>query len=219
MDVGAFVMDADGVRWADDLGMQDYNSLESKGVDLWAKKQDGARWKVFRLGTSAHNVLMVDGQQQRVDGAAPIVVAKTGRTVIDASSIYEGQLATARRGVALEADRTVLVQDEISTTAKSANVRWAMVTHAEVRIDGAGGATLAQDGKKLALRVLEPANVVWKIYPTDPPPAATDAPNPGTRMIGFEVRVAAGTAQRLVVQLVPASASVRETTVRPLAAW
>jgi hypothetical protein len=64
MDIGTFVMDADGVRWADDLGSQDYNSLESKGVDLWGKGQDSGRWKVFRLGTSAHNVLMVDGQQQ-----------------------------------------------------------------------------------------------------------------------------------------------------------
>ena len=46
MDVGAFVMDADGVRWADDLGMQDYESLESKGVKLWGKTQDAERWKI-----------------------------------------------------------------------------------------------------------------------------------------------------------------------------
>jgi hypothetical protein len=32
MDIGSFVMDADGVRWAMDFGMQDYESLESKGI-------------------------------------------------------------------------------------------------------------------------------------------------------------------------------------------
>jgi len=35
MDSGSFIMEADGVRWAMDFGSQDYNSLESKGVDLW----------------------------------------------------------------------------------------------------------------------------------------------------------------------------------------
>ena len=32
MDIGSFVMDAYGERWAMDLGMQEYESLESKGV-------------------------------------------------------------------------------------------------------------------------------------------------------------------------------------------
>ncbi|WP_332368846.1 DUF4962 domain-containing protein [Spirosoma telluris] len=31
MDIGSFIMEADGVRWAMDFGMQEYESLESKG--------------------------------------------------------------------------------------------------------------------------------------------------------------------------------------------
>ena len=58
-------------------------------------------------------------------------------------------------------------------------------------IDGAGHAVLTQEGKTLGFRVLEPAGAVVKLYPTDPPPAATDAPNPGTRRVGFEVAVGA----------------------------
>jgi hypothetical protein len=219
MDIGAFVMDADGVRWADDLGMQDYNSIESQGLNLWGKGQDADRWKIFRLGTSAHSVLMVDGQQQRFDGKAPIVLAKTGRTVVNMDSIYQGQLASARRGVALQEDRSVVVQDEVKAPAKAANVRWAMVTRADVKIDGAGHATLTQAGKKLGFRVVEPVGAVVKIYPTDPPPAATDAPNPGTRMVGFEVAVSAGAAQRIVVQLVPRDEKASAPAVTALAAW
>jgi hypothetical protein len=218
MDVGAFVMDADGVRWADDLGMQEYHSLESKGVDLWGKAQESGRWKVFRLGTSSHSVLMVDGQQQRVAGKAPIVVAKTGRTVVDTGPVYQGQLEKALRGVGLRADRTVLVQDEFTTLGQAANVRWAMVTPAAVRIDGPGRATLTQDGKKLSFRVLEPAGAALKIYPTDPP-SAIDAPNPGTRLLGFEVAVPAKTAQRLVVHLVPSSATPADEAIVPLTQW
>jgi hypothetical protein len=219
MDVGAFVMDADGLRWADDLGMQDYNSLESKGVDLWGKTQGAERWRIFRLGTSSHNVLMVDGQMQRVEGDARIVVGKPGRTVVDLTAIYQGQLAQARRGVVLQADRTVRVQDEVKALNKTAAVRWAMVTTAEVKVDGAGQATLSQSGKKLAFRVLEPADAKLKIYPTDPPPSPLDAKNPGTRMLGFEVQVPAGGAQRLVVQLVPQTAAAAAVPVTPLAEW
>jgi hypothetical protein len=218
MDVGAFVMDAEGVRWADDLGMQSYESIEKEGINLWGKTQDAERWKIFRLGTSSHNVLRVDGQQQRVDGKAPIVLAKTGRTVVDLGGIYQGQLAGARRGVALQDDRSVVVQDEVQALGRAASVRWAMVTRAEVKLDGAGRALLTQGGKKLGFRVLEPAGAVVKIYPTDPPPTAIDARNPGTRMIGFEVAVGAGAAQRIVVQLVPQDAG-RAPTVRALAEW
>ncbi|MSU23190.1 MAG: heparinase [Opitutus sp.] len=219
MDIGAFVMDADGVRWADDLGMQDYNSLESNGINLWGKGQDADRWKIFRLGTSAHNVLMVDGQQQRFGGQAPIVLAKPGRTVVDLGPVYQGQLARARRGVALQSDRSVLVQDEITAMSKPATVRWAMVTRAEVTIDGAGRARLTQDGKKLGFRVLEPAGVTVKVYPTDPPPAATDARNPGTRMVGFEVVVGADAARRIVVQLVPRDEMGNVPVMRALGEW
>lgn len=219
MDIGTFVMDADGVRWADDLGMQDYNSLESKGISLWGKTQDAARWAVFRLGTSAHNVLMVDGQPQRVDGHAPVVVARTGRTVVDTSTVYRGQLARSARGVALQPDRTVIVQDEFTAADRAATVRWAMVTRADVALDAAGRATLTQQGKRLAFRVLEPAGATLRVYPTDPPPAPTDARNEGTRQLGFEVAVPAGRAQRIVVQLVPGSATAQPFAARALGEW
>lgn len=219
MDVGTFVVDAEGLRWADDLGMQDYNSLESKGIQLWGRTQDSGRWKVFRLGTSAHNVLLVDGQQQRVDGEAPITLAKTGRTIVDTSKVYRGQLARAQRGVVLQTDRTIRVQDEFVALGKQITVRWAMVTRADVRVDGQGHATLTQEGKHLRFRVLEPAGAALKIYPTDPPPAETDARNESTRMLGFEVVVAAGQAQRLVVQLEPGSSPAGDAPVQPLAEW
>jgi len=219
MDVGAFVMDAAGLRWADDLGSQDYNSLESKGIKLWGRTQDAERWKIFRLGTSSHNVLQVDGQSQQVAGNAPIVFTGEGRTVVDLTTVYAGQLAHARRGVALQPDRSVRVQDEVTALARTASVRWAMVTRADVTLAGPGRATLQQQGQTLSFRVLEPANATLAIYPTDPPPAATDARNPGTRMLGFEVKVPAGQSQRLVVQLIPGDGNAASASVAPLAEW
>lgn len=220
MDIGSFVMDAGGVRWADDLGMQDYNSLESKGIDLWGKGQDAGRWKVYRLSTAAHGVLMVNGAQQRYESKAPVTLSKPGRSVVDLTETYKGQLSEARRGVRLNPDRSVLVQDEFAAPAQSAaNVRWAMVTRADVRVDGPGRATLTRDGRTLEFRVLEPADALLKIYPTDPPPAATDAPNPGTRILGFEIQTPAGAARRVVVQMIPQTARPAPATFVKLSEW
>jgi hypothetical protein len=220
MDVGSFVVDADGVRWADDLGMQDYNSLESNGVDLWGRGQDAGRWKVFRLSAASHNVLTVGGAGQRYESTAPLRHVDARRTIVNLDSTYRGQLGAASRGVELRPDRTVLIQDEITGPAeKAAAVRWAMLTRAAVKIDGAGRATLTRDGQSLAFRVLEPAGAALEIYVTDPPPAATDAPNPGTRLLGFSVTVAAGQSSRIRVQLVPRSAKAAAAPATPLARW
>ena len=205
MDIGSFVVDADGVRWADDLGMQDYNSLESKGVDLWSRGQDAARWNVFRLSAAAHSVLTVNGERQRFDSKASIVKSTATETTVDLSETYQGQLSGAKRTVQLGQDRTVTICDEF-TSSNPNSVRWAMLTRAEVKIGKNGRATLTRDGRELELRVLAPANAVLKIYPTDPPPNPTDAPNPGTRLIGFEIKTEAGARQQIRVQLVPASA-------------
>jgi hypothetical protein len=219
MDVGAFVMDADGTRWADDLGMQEYESLESKGVNLWSKGQDGPRWKVFRLATAAHSVLMVNGAEQRVDGQARITSSKPGRTVVDMGETYRGLLREARRGMELRPDRTVLIQDEFTAMeGKAAEVRWAMLTRAEVRIDGPGRATLTRDGRTLEFRVVEPVGATLQIYSTEPL-AATDAPNPGTQLVGFVVETPGGAARRVVVQLVPQSAKAEKVEARGLGSW
>ncbi len=221
MDVGSFVMDAVGVRWAEDLGMQDYNSLESQGISLWDRKQSGDRWTVFRLNTKSHNTLVVNGQDQLVEGRAPMVkVATDGpmpRAVVDMAPVYKGQLASALRGVGLRGDRSVLVQDEIRAADGKAVVRWGMVTRAEAKMDGAV-ATLTRDGKTLTLRVLEPAGAALKVYPTDPPPAKHDAPNKGTRMVGFETALEPGAAARLAVWLAPGSGGA-PPALDPLASW
>ena len=59
---GSFYFESDGVAWAADLGMQNYNSLESRGVDLWNMKQAGQRWEVFRIGPWSHNILTLDNR-------------------------------------------------------------------------------------------------------------------------------------------------------------
>lgn len=206
MDVGTFVMESHGVRWALDLGLQDYHSLESAGIDLWNRAQDSQRWTVFRLNNHSKNTLVVDGQLQRVDAFAPVIdfsrQPSRSHTIVDMTEVYAGQLAAARRGVSLTRGGTVVVQDELEAE-REVEVRWGMLTEAEVEILGAGRALLRQQGEKLGLRVAAPEKARLEIYDTANPPREHDAPNPGTRMIGFKVRLGPGEAARLVVRLIP----------------
>jgi len=111
MDAGSFIFESDGVRWAVDLGMQDYNSLESKGLNLWSFAADSDRWKVFRLGPESHNILRFNGKPPFVEGPAEIiasrVTATASQTLVDLSPVYPQLTTQVRRGVKLNHDRSL----------------------------------------------------------------------------------------------------------------
>lgn len=93
MDVGSFILEMNGVRWAIDLGMENYTNVEKEGIQLWDRKQTGERWDIFRLGSFSHNILTVNGEQQRVEGQAEIARStgdKNQESLIDLSPVYEG---------------------------------------------------------------------------------------------------------------------------------
>jgi hypothetical protein len=210
MDVGSFIMEADGVRWASDFGMQDYESLESKGVQLWGRDQESQRWTVFRLNNRAHNTLTVNDQLQKVNGYAKI--DKYGESdnfsfaISDISSLYKDLLSSAKRGAAIVDKKFVVIKDELSATSKaSATVRWNMLTTADVSITGPNTAILTKNGKKLILKVDAPAAVRMKTWSTEPK-TDYDAKNPGTVLVGFEFDIPANKKESVQVLLIPESA-------------
>ena len=207
MDIGSFVLDAKGVRWAVDLGSQSYHSLESKGVVLWNRSQNSQRWNVFRLNNFSHNTLVVDGQKQRVNGRASILSfsdkAPTPHTIVDMSAVYKGQLAAAKRTIGLRKNQSVLVQDELKTLDRKTAVRWGMVTRAKVTITSDRSAVLKQDGEEFFISVLNPENAKLELFDTENPPESFDARNPDTRMIGFHTDIPASTNAHLHVLLSP----------------
>ncbi len=214
MDAGSFVMDADGVRWAMDFGMQNYESLESKKVDLWNMKQNSQRWEVFRYNNLAHNTLTVNGQFQLVGGKATLTNFSDSpnrmSASVDLSELYAGALTTATRNIAIINKESVRVHDEVETAAEPATVRWTMATPATVKLVTPNVAELTKDGKTLLVRVDAPAQITLKTWPTDPV-HDYDATNPGTTLLGFEVTIPAKTKAALTVQLIPATAAKANT--------
>jgi hypothetical protein len=210
MDMGSFVMEWNGYRWASDFGMQEYESLESKGIQVFGRSQDAQRWTIFRLNNRAHNTLTVDDQLQLVKGYAKIDKYSGAEdfsyAMSDLSSVYKDQLASIRRGVAIVDKKYVVVRDELVSTSKSSTtVRWTMLTGADVEITGANTAMLTKDGKKLYLRIDAPATIRMKTWSTAPT-TDYDAANPGTTLVGFECDVPANTKEVLQVLMIPDSA-------------
>ncbi len=220
MDVGSFVMDANGVRWAMDFGAQDYESLESKGMQIFGRTQDAQRWTVFRYVNQAHNTLTINDRHQQVAGYAPITASSASPNYMyastDLSEVYKGSLARAQRTIAIVDKKYVTVTDTIQAADTAATIRWTLVTPATVKITGPNTAELTKDGRRLLLSVATAGiptsggaptgNLTMKTWPTDPPPNSYDAPNPGTIRVGFELTIPARSNTIITVSLKPQNA-------------
>jgi hypothetical protein len=221
MDVGSFMMEADEVRWAMDFGMQEYESLESKGVDLWNMKQTSQRWRIFRYNNYTHNTLTINGALQQVDGKAAITgTVNTPRLMgatVDLTGVYADALAHANRGVAIVKQQYVVVQDELTAGDSNTTVRWTMLTPATVKRLDSNRAELTKDGKTLIVQV--PAGITLRTWPTEPP-QPYDAPNPGTTLLGFEIPLQARQSITLPVFLIPQHRpAVSTSPALPLRQW
>jgi hypothetical protein len=204
MDAGSFVLEADGVRWARDLGAQNYHSIESAGWNLWDRSQGGDRWKVYRLNNFSHNTLTIDGQLHRVRGDARIIRfdAEARQATVDLSEIFAGQATRVLRHFQVGKDREVRVDDELEGLTPGSPVRWQMVTRAKVETSGAQ-ATLREAGKVLQARALLPSNATFEVQPADPPDDGVNAPNPGARIMFLNLHTPAEGKLHIRVSLRP----------------
>jgi len=221
MDAGSFNLTADGVEWATDLGMQEYESLEKLKVPLWDK--NGGRWGVFRLGPESHNIPRYNGALQsllgsadfrhvRLDGPAPFAA-------LDLTPLYADQVASAERGVMVLNDKAVLIQDEWKGRDRDVDYSWQFLTRAGVHVDGRK-VQLRKDGKSLDLLVLDDSAVSIKVEKAEDLMQPFDAPNPGVTRVSIHRETAPGAEGRLRVLAVPGSSgAVKPPAMQPLADW
>jgi hypothetical protein len=167
LDLGTFELDALGVRWARDLGSDDYNL-----PNYWDGKQGGKRWTYYRLGSFSHNVVLIDGQQQLVAGKARFAKFQEGNSPcadVDLTTAYGPAVKSARRSVMLvENRRATLVQDELELVGKH-DLAWGMTTDATITPEGAA-ATLKLGNATLVARVLSPAGASFTVESAEQEP-------------------------------------------------
>ncbi len=213
LDLGTFVLDAGGVRWAVDLGGDYYNLPGYFG---------GKRWTYYRLRTESHNTLVINGENQNVQAKAPLIAFEStpalAFAIADLTAAYENHVEQAHRGIALIDRSRVLVQDDLVMNGERVEVVWGMVTPAEVELAGSR-AILHQEGMTLVAEVLSPKGASFEVLSTTPPPP--QAQNEGTRKLavrasGLERSV------RIAVLLTPMSAGsdeIEKPELRPLREW
>ena len=134
-DVGAFIVEADGVRWSDDLSARSILVVDSEA-------QINAGYAVIEESSKA--------------SAFPYVIS-------DIIQLYSASLAAVKRGAAMVDGGYFVIRDEITNNGSQSTVRWQMLTEASVNISGQE-ATLTLGGETLILRVDTPASVTLQTW-------------------------------------------------------
>ena len=115
LDSGAFIYNAEGVRWLVDLGSDDYNI-----------KNYFSNHCLYRRNAEGNNVLAMTSTADLKYGQATTGFGKIietfdneygAYTIIDNASVYGNKVSYAYRGMMITNDRsTVIVQDEVACT-------------------------------------------------------------------------------------------------------
>ncbi|KAI0361406.1 hypothetical protein OH77DRAFT_1390466 [Trametes cingulata] len=200
LDVGDFVLDALGTRWAGELGSGDYLSTGYFSSDA----QDSQRWLYYRKRTEGQNTVLVNkanqlvtaqptvnhdssGTQQGSSTVLDVPKDSTAFFTIDMKSAYDN-VNSFKRGIRmLNGRRQVLLQDDIDA---SGDIMWRMHTNATVDASGTS-ATLTIGDKKLQMTILNPpdgASITTgdAVRFSDDPPlpdGQSDQPNPGVTVV------------------------------------
>ncbi|GBD00154.1 hypothetical protein HRbin17_02691 [bacterium HR17] len=221
LDIGTFVLDALGQRWAIDLGADNYNLPGYFGRQ---------RWTYYRLRAEGHNTLVINPSQdpdQDPTAAAKIVrfVTRPERAfaIADLTPAYARHAAKVQRGIWLDRKGNfVVVQDEV-TLNQPGDIWWFMHTPAQVQLSDDGKhATLRQNGAELWAALLLPDNARFTVMdarplPTSPAPERQN-PNKGVRKL--TVRLTAVTTARISVVFTPHGKQAQlPSSVAPLTAW
>ncbi|MDO4948989.1 MAG: heparinase II/III family protein [Bacteroidales bacterium] len=207
MDVGSFIFEAEGIRWAYDFGGESYGSLEGKGVDLWNRAPGSQRWDVYKYRTTSHNTLSFNDKPMSVVESATLDDSGDKNGVMyamsDLSAMFKDQIPGVKRAVSMVDKKYAVIQDQFTTNGQFTKVRWNMLTAADkVTFVNETTALLEKDGKKLYLRVEAPFPV--RLYNELAVPTNTyDSPLHGERFVGFEADLALNTTQQIAVYLMP----------------
>ncbi|HNX34463.1 MAG TPA: heparinase II/III family protein [Kiritimatiellia bacterium] len=205
MDAGSFVLDAEGVRWAYDIGAESYHRIESRKMDLWSSKQNADRWRIFRLSSLSHNTLVIDGQLQFAKGTAKVLSFREtpeSEAVLDLSPVYTNAAQVIRTGTLL-ADGEYRMTDTLKGLRPGSVVRWAMATKATPDTSRTGLLVLREAGRQLILSALHDPSTAWKTYEAARTGNEWDSENPGMKLVGFEAAAPSSGELTLTVRFTP----------------
>jgi len=211
LDLGSFVLDAFGQRWASDLGADDYGL-----PDYFGK----LRWTYYRTRTEGHNTLLIDDANQTIDAKAPIIAYLStpdrAFAVADLSAAYTFHNAKVWRGIELLNRNAVVVQDEVDAP-QPVKVQWNLHTTAGIQIaDDGRSVQLTLGDKSLSAKILSPEDAKFSIIGANPGKPQAENKRVSNLIVTLPQKVM-GT--RIIVVLAEKDVADAVKAVSPLQEW
>lgn len=165
LDLGNFELDAGGVRWARDLGSDDYN-LDG----YWTMGVNGKRWNYYRLNSFSHNVPLLGNRNQYELAKAKFTETNLNTTVpsatVDLTDAYRDFSSKSTRKVSLTDGRKNFVIEDQHTLTTTTQVAWGMTTAHSIELLKGGKAILRNatiTSRTLEAEIIEPAGAEFSV--------------------------------------------------------
>ena len=127
LDLGNFELDAGGVRWAKDLGSDDYNL-----AGYFSTGANAQRWTYYRLNSFSHNVPLLGNKGQYPQAKARFIQkdlnTATPSAIVDLTEAYQDWASKSTRKVSLVDNRKNFLIEDNFTLTKTTEVAWGMMT-------------------------------------------------------------------------------------------
>lgn len=185
LDLGNFELESGGVRFALDLGSDNYNMPGYFGRE---------RYTYYRLKSESHNVPLVAGKGQLADGVSKVLAVNTRGDrpfiTVDLTHAYRDRADKVVRTVTMVDRRRAVEVSDVFELKASGEILWGMTTAAEITIEADGSARLTQEGKTLRVRKLAPATGAFSVESAEQKPPENE--NKGIRRLVLKVNAAKG---------------------------
>lgn len=183
VDVGTFVYNIGGVRWAVDVGREMLSYVADNVNPAILAGYDSKYF--YRRKGEGHNIVVInpsDALEQDISAFAQVNKPVSGTTgaygTIDLSASYAVNASSYLRGYLLTDNRrTLTVRDEIKLMGES-ELHWFMHTKGDIRIIDNNTAIIYQDGKQLKLQFITSSDTAeLKAVAAEPMPETPEFTN------------------------------------------
>jgi len=187
LDLGSFELDAGGVRWAKDLGSDDYN-LDG----YWTMGVGGKRWSYYRLGSLSHNVPILGNKNQyelaKASFSSTALNVSEPSATLDLSQAYRDYSSKSTRKISLVNNRKDVVIEDDFVIKSATEVAWGMTTDQSIEILPSGKAILRNatiTTKTLEAEIISPAGAKFTIESASK--SAPEKLNTGTQRLMIRI--------------------------------
>ncbi|WP_176474241.1 heparinase II/III family protein [Niallia circulans] len=168
LDIGTFVIDALGERWAIDLGMDNYNL-----PGYFDKKSK--RWNYYRKRAEGQNTLVInpdEGPDQNIFAKGKIIDFTSKKneasTLIDMTDAYKNAKSIQRRASLINDRNDILIEDNITLSTPS-EIYWFMHTRANIGLSvDRKTAILVMGEKFITVTIKNPSNAKFSVIDAKP---------------------------------------------------